>query len=91
MVDEKHLIDGKQWITRSARQTSKFLLEYFGGDNERLTWLLAKFVVEAMFEQRPKDLIYWARVFWLCNRGALGEKPTRELTLLREQSNSQGH
>jgi hypothetical protein len=56
-----------------------------------LTWLLAKFVVEAVFEQRPKDLIYWARVFWLCNRARLGEKPTRELTLLREQSNSQGH
>ena len=91
MVDEKHLIDGKQWITRTARQTSKFLLEYFGGDNERLTWLLAKFVVEAVFEQRPKDLIYWACVFWLCKRATLDEKATRELTLLREQSNSQGH
>ncbi len=90
MVDEKNLIDEKQWITRTARQTSKFLLEYFGGDNERLTWLLAKFVVEAVFEQRPKDLIYWARVFWLCKRATLDEKPTRELTLC-EQSNSQGH
>ena len=91
MVDEMLLIDGKQWITRTARQTSKFLLEYFGGDNERLTWLLAKFVVEAVFEQRPKDLIYWARVFWLCKRAPLDQKATQELMLLREQSNSQGH
>ena len=91
MVDEMLLIDGKQWITRSARQTSKFLIEYFDGDNERLTWLLAKFVVEAVFEQRPNDLIYWARVFWLCKRAPLDQKATQELMLLREQSNSQGH
>jgi hypothetical protein len=91
MVDEEHLIDGKQWTTRSAQQTSKFLIEYFDGDNERLTWLLAKFVVEAVFEQRPNDLIYWARVFWLCKRAPLDQKATQELMLLREQSNSQGH
>jgi hypothetical protein len=91
MVDERHLIDGKQWITRSARETSKFLIEYFDGDNERLTLLVAKFVVEAVFEQRPKDLIYWARVFWLCNRATLDQKAPREQTLLREQPNSQGH
>ena len=42
MVDEMLLIDGKQWITRTARQTSKFLIEYCGGDNERLTWLVGK-------------------------------------------------
>jgi len=91
MIDEMHLIDGKQWITRSARQTSKFLIEYFDGDNERLTWLLAKFVVEAVLEQRPNDLIYWACVFWRCKRATLDEKAARELMLLREQSNSQGH
>jgi hypothetical protein len=91
MVDEKHLISGKQRIKRTARQTAKFLIEYFDGDDERLTWLLAKFVVEAVFEQSPKDLIYWARVFWLCKRATLDEKAARELVLLREQSNSQGH
>jgi len=91
MVDEMLLIDGKQWITRSARQTSKFLIEYFGGDNERLTWLLAKFAAEAVFEQRPNDLIYWACVFWRCKGAMLDEKATRELMLLREQSNKQGH
>jgi hypothetical protein len=91
MVDEMLLIDGKQWITRTARETSKFLVEYFGGDNERLTWLLAKFVVEAVFEQRPNDLIYWACVVWHCKRATLDEKAARELMLLREQSHSQGH
>ena len=91
MVDEMLLIDGKQWITRTARQTSKFLIEHCGGDNERLTLLVAKFVVEAVFEQRPNDLIYWARVFWLCKRAPLDQKATQERTLLREQSNSQGH
>ena len=91
MVEEGHLIDGKQWITRTARQTSKFLVEYCGGDNERLTLLVAKFVAEAVFEQRPNDLIYWACVFWRCKRAALDEKASRELMLLREQSNAQGH
>ncbi len=91
MIDERHLIDGKQWITRSARETSKFLIEYFDGDTERLTLLVAKFVVEAMFEQRPKVVIYWARVFWLCNRATLDQNAPREQTLLREQSDSQGH
>jgi hypothetical protein len=47
--------------------------------------------VEAVFEQRPNDLIYWARVFWLCKRAPLDQKATQELMLLREQSNSQGH
>jgi hypothetical protein len=91
MVDERHLIGGKQRIKRTARQTAKFLIEYFDGDDERLTWLLAKFVVEAVFGQSPKDLIYWARVFWLCKRATLSGKPTRELMLLREHSDRQGH
>ena len=51
MVDERQIDWRKQRITRTARQTAKFLIDYFDGDAERLTWLLAKFVVEAVFEQ----------------------------------------
>jgi hypothetical protein len=91
MVDDGQLIDGKQWTTKTARQTSKFLIEYYGDDNDRLTWLLAKFVAEAVYEQRPNDLIYWACVFSRCKGATLDEKAARELMFLREQSNSQGH
>jgi len=91
MIDEGQLIDGKQWITRTARQTSKFLIEYCGGDNERLTWLVAKIRCggRVRTEAERSDLLGLC-VLALQTRNAR-RKATRELMLLREQSRSQGH
>ena len=91
MFSNEFFIEGGQCVTKTARQTSAFLIQHFNGDNERLTLLMAKFVADAVFEENPNDLLYWACVYSHCKGAAHDEKAQRELKSLLEQSKKQAH
>jgi hypothetical protein len=91
LFDEVDCLARSQRITKTAQQTSAFLLDHFNGDNERLTLLMAKFVADAVFDQNPDDLLYWACVYSRCIGAAQDEKARRELVSLLEHTKQQGH
>jgi hypothetical protein len=91
LFNEVDCLARSQRITKTAQQTSVFLLDHFNGDNERLTLLMAKFVADAVFDQNPDDLLYWACVYSRCIGAAHDEKARRELLSLLEHTKNQGN
>jgi hypothetical protein len=91
LFDEVDCLARSQRITKTAQQTSAFLLDHCNGDNERLTLLMAKFVADAVFEQNPDDLLYWACVYSRCKGASQNGKARRELLSLLEHTKRQAH
>lgn len=91
MFDEEFSLARGQLITKTAEETAAFLLNHCDGDNQRLTMLMAKFAADAVFDQNPDDLLYWACVYSRCKGASQEEIAQRELLSLLDHWKARGH
>jgi hypothetical protein len=91
LFDEKDCVMRGQLITKTAEETAAFLLNHCDGDNQRLTVLMAKFAADAVFDQNPGELLYWACVHAHCKNASHDEIAQQELLSLLDHWKTRSH